>query len=408
MRNKVGSVFFILLLAAIISAINNIILARLLPKDEMGVYSLVITLVGLITVIAVWGQGDAFVRFFSNNNPSEYNWKRTYFNTIGISALLLIFSVLVAKEIYLLEKYVLLVIALAALFLISTELLSTMVRARKKYNIAIITQRGFAFLFFFCLIILYVIKMINLTTILFFYLISILFIAIFLFFYVPLKIPKGSSKLPLTMRYDGLLFWGLNISSVTMLSVDKLIIGKSLSYSHLAVYATVTVVMALFDLVSRALGFVFVPHFAGLKSIKLSKYVPQIALLSLIISFFYLFGGKYLVHFLYSGKYDEGIPLISIFVVIGVCKVMYTIPSSIIGGRLEQKALKEFFYVNMINVLLNVVIVYWFVQKWQLTGAAIGTSIIWMLRTSWGYFILYKYMYGSSKLSLKSEISALG
>ena len=149
MRNKVGSVFFILLLAAIISAVNNIILARILPKEEMGMYSLIITLVGLITLIAIWGQENAFLRFFSNNNPSEYNWKRTYFNTIGISAILVILSVFVAKEIYLLGRYVSLVIVLAVLFLISTELLSTMLRAHKKYNVAIITQKGFKFLFFF-------------------------------------------------------------------------------------------------------------------------------------------------------------------------------------------------------------------------------------------------------------------
>ena len=104
--------------------------------------------------------------------------------------------------------------------------------------------------------------------------------------------------------------------------------------------------------------------------------------------------------FLYEGRYDEGAYLILPFALSGVAKLFYSVPSSVIGGRLPRPALRQFLWFNLAAVVVNIVLDIIMIRAMGLMGAAIATAIAWSLRLAGGYIILAR---NRSLLDVRAE-----
>ena len=175
-----------------------------------------------------------------------------------------------------------------------------------------------------------------------------------------------------------------------MLSIDKLFIAKLVSIEAIAVYFTTFTLLRIYELAYQAVEYILLPHSNKLKSIKLKRIISYIIILSTAITVFYLIAGEYLLDVLFDGKYNSGKILIPVFCGIGIFRLLYIIPSSIISGRLKEFCLKQLFFSNSFLVIVNIVLAYIFILKYGLLGAAAATLITWILRSLAAYLILYK------------------
>jgi O-antigen/teichoic acid export membrane protein len=176
-----------------------------------------------------------------------------------------------------------------------------------------------------------------------------------------------------------------------MVSIDKLIIGKMMTYADLAVFASVFAVMRGFDFLFYSISHVLMPRVNVVRRLELRKYNLLIAALAAVVLAGYLILGDEVVHLLYKGRYDEGSYLILPFALSGVAKLFYSVPSSVIGGRLSRPALKRFLWFNLFAVAVNVVLAIALIGAMGLAGAAVATAIAWTLRLAGGYIIMWRH-----------------
>ena len=101
--------------------------------------------------------------------------------------------------------------------------------------------------------------------------------------------------------------------------------------------------------------------------------------------------GRDVVDFLYQGRYNEGTYLILPFALSGIAKLFYSVPSSVIGGRLPRPALKQFMWFNLGAVVLHIALDVIMIRAMGLLGAAIATAIAWGLRLAGGYVIIARH-----------------
>ncbi|MFQ5677186.1 MAG: oligosaccharide flippase family protein, partial [bacterium] len=74
MLKRISNVFLILVMTVGFGFFKNILMARELSKSDFGLFNLIMTLVGLIYPLAMLGQQNTLVRFFSKYTPDEYDW----------------------------------------------------------------------------------------------------------------------------------------------------------------------------------------------------------------------------------------------------------------------------------------------------------------------------------------------
>ena len=102
---------------------------------------------------------------------------------------------------------------------------------------------------------------------------------------------------------------------------------------------------------------VLMPRVNVVEKLDLRRFNLPIAGLAAIVAAGYLIFGDEVVSLLYKGRYDEGAYLILPFALSGVIKLFYSVPSSVIGGRLPRSALKHFMWLNLAGMGVNVALV---------------------------------------------------
>jgi O-antigen/teichoic acid export membrane protein len=388
---KAAKVGFIMGSASLCTFLSNVLIARWLDKPEMGTYSLIVSLVMLFGSISLLGRSNALARFFSKNPIGKYRWKSELSRFLPLCLAVILVLGIGVRYIYHLSFLYLSIITVSTLVFVFIQLISAgLLRSQKEYTLAVFSQKGFILLFVISLVVLKILGLSSLRHILIFYALSLLLFGFLNLGLILSRFSSGSEKIPPVFRNESYLFWGINISLIAIKTLDRLFIGKLISYDELAVYVAVFTVTGLYELVSMSLGYVLLPHFGRTRSIRLTKYIVQGFLLAVLISGVYLIWGEKIIHLVYSGRYDQGSPIIIFFILAGICKILYAIPSSMIGGRLDKKALRLTFFFNTSNVALHIGFLLWFISRWGLRGAALATFCIWLLRTLQGYFILYR------------------
>ena len=210
------------------------------------------------------------------------------------------------------------------------------------------------------------------------------------------RFENGAEPLPRNVVQEGLILFLITVSYVILGQVDQFFIAKMLGYEALAGYSVIITITRGFDLVAMALWFVLMPHYAKgvvrpIKSdaMKAGMVAMALALLHIV--------RRMAVAFLFRGKFDGSVFLIGFFIVIGICKVLYAIPSGIIGGRLSQEYLKVFLLASLVGIAINISGNYFLIPLWGLAGSATATMVSWILRVGFSYWLVYKEKTGHKR-----------
>lgn len=388
---RVGRVFAVVLLGAALQLVTQTLLARTLPKTEVGLISLLLGALPILSTLSMAGQGASIVRFLSRGDRGAYDTLAHVRRVFAIVLPLGVVASLAGAGFYGLGWGLALVLVALVVSQNVATTVSSVMRAEHRYELAMTTVRLPAMVAAVVLLALKLAGALTYTTAL-----VTLGVAFALSGLLLAVLRSGADRsrgkpVPRSVVREGVFLLGLNLSFALMVSVDKLVIGKMLPYDQLAVYASIFAVMRGFDFLFYSISYVLMPRVNVLKRLELRRYNLMIAGLAVVVTAAYLLVGENVVSLLYAGGYDEGANLILPFALSGIAKLFYSVPSSVIGGRLPRPALKQFLWFNLAGVVLNIVLDVIMIRAMGLIGAAIATAIAWGLRLAGGYIIIARH-----------------
>ncbi|MFQ5823190.1 MAG: oligosaccharide flippase family protein [bacterium] len=389
MISRVRNVFIISSFGVLGGFIKNILLARELSKDELGLFSLLMAVVGFVYPLTLLGQQNAIVRFMANKEFSKYNWPKQFWRVLILSLVLTCGAVAIFTPIYNLGILAIIFLLFTTFSSGGTDLLAAIFRAQRKYELSMFTFRLLSLFLPVVVFLLLITKLFTFKNILIFFAVFYLLSPIIMIGVTRKKLLVGTEEIPKLVWKDGLFFWGSDLSLLIIFSVDRFFIPKLLSYEALGEYFAIYSIMRLFDLVLKSLEFVMMPHVKKSPKIRLGWLLGWSLSIGLILSTAYLVFGNLLVSVLFKGKYDSTTFLIPFFCILGVIRLLHVIPYSVIGGLLNQERLRQMFYVNIITVVLCVVLSFILIKSFGLLGAVISSIIIWILKTVAGFGIMF-------------------
>ena len=389
--HRVARVFLIVLVGAALQLLVQTVFARALPKDEVGLISLVLGALPLLSTITILGQDSSIVRFLSRSASGSHDIRGYVGRVVGVSApsgALVGFAAALYYDLPTLA-------AAAAILLVASQntitLVTSVARGRHLYERAMAGARLPFALAAVALVLIWAFDALTLTVGLWTLIGAFLLSGVLCSSWSLTGLAPGAVRVPRSVIQEGLLFFGLSLSFSVMTAADKLVIGRLMTLEDLAVYATVFAVMRAFDFTFYAIGYVLMPRVNALGRVPLGRLNAWIAGIAVLMTAGYLLLGDDVVRLLYAGRYDAGSYLILPFALSGVLKLFYSVPSSVIGGRLPRAALRTFLWFNIGGMVLNVALDIVLIGYMGLLGAAVATAIAWGIRLAGGYVILARF-----------------
>ncbi len=402
LKKKISRVFLIITGIAALQIIGTIIIGRNLTKSDMGLWRLLLNIAELSSLISLLGLDQSFVRFFSSPKASfaEYDWKAFLRKYFFISFSITVLVNIIACRIYQLGALALLFTTITASMVALIFIFSSFLRAMQKYEVAIFFNRMNFVLFFIFLMFIFIGKNISLLNLFVFYAVATVAANLSIIYYTFKKIPCGRKPIPLSIIKNGAYYFLSGVSIILMPQAGPFIIAKALSLKDLAVYTVTLSIMRIFEFIQDSCYHVLAPHLNARKPGSTKKIFSFLIFIAIITGVFYALFGKILLNFLFNGLYNEGFKLIPIFILIGIIRLLYSFPASIIGGRSSEGALKKqtigMAIVSALNIILGLILI----PKWGLEGAAIASLISWLLLFVMTLFITKRYFLNENDYEL--------
>jgi O-antigen/teichoic acid export membrane protein len=388
---RVGRVLSIVVLGALLGILTQTLLARTLPKLEVGVISLLLGALPLLSSISLLGQDAATVRFVSRSEAGRYD-TRSHVRRVLLLVLPLGAAVgLVGARFYSLAGLAALAVVVLVISQNSIAVTTSIPRARHRYERAMIGRWLPQIATGVGLAVLFALRLITFDTALIAIIIAFASTALVYTAWQLRAGDSGAEPVPTAVVREGLFLFGITVSFSVMVALDKVVIGKMLPYSDLAVYATIFAVMKGFDFIFYSITYVLMPRVNTWESVNVGRLTASIGAVALVVAAVYLFLGDDVVRLLFAGRYDQGIYLIAPFALSGVLKLFYSVPSSIIGGRFPRAALRDFLWFNLAGIAVNVALDIALIRAMGLLGAAVATAIAWGIRVAGGYVVIARH-----------------
>ncbi|MDP2923942.1 MAG: oligosaccharide flippase family protein [Candidatus Omnitrophota bacterium] len=387
LKKKVSSVLLILVVAAAAELLTNVVLGRNLSPYSFGRFKFINTVVIMVSTLLLFGQNASIIRTLSKDDFAKYNWRKFINSCLLFSSFIGIIAVLSIGYFYKLYKETIFVY-IGLMCAIGIEYSSSLLRSRNSYAYAMFFSKLSSISFFAIIaVILYVVRTTDLYLILTGYALAFL-----LTFSIGIsstrKFENGKEEFPISTIKAGLILFLITASFTIMTQIDQFFIAKMLGYDKLAHYTVIITITRGFDLIATSLWFVLMPHYAKDYSRSIKTDSIKVTLIGILVSIFYLFFGGFLLHFLFKGKFDSSFYLIKFFIIIGFARVVYSIPSGIIGGRLKSRYLGIFLISCLAGILINIAGNYFLIPRFGLNGSAFSTMASWIFRVLAAYLVV--------------------
>jgi len=385
---RIGRVLAIVVFGAALQVLAQTALARALPKSEVGIISLILGALPILSTLSLLGQDAATVRFLSRPGGHAFDArahvKRVLLLVLPLGAI----AGAAGAAFYGLPGAAAAAVVVLVVSQNAIALATSVPRARHEYERAMAGRWLPLIIIGVSYITLFASHSLSYGAALVTIVVSFGAAALLYTTWQLRASEPGRERVPAGVMREGFFLFGITVSFSLMVSLDKMVIGKMLPYSELAVYATVFSIMKAFDFIFYSLTYVLMPRVNVWEKVNLRRLNIGIAGVAAIVTTGYLLFGDDVVHILFAGRYDAGIVLIGPFVLAGILKLFYAVPSSVVGGRLPREALKGFLWFNLGAIVLNVALDIAFINLWGLVGAAIATAIAWAIRLLGGYIII--------------------
>ncbi len=367
------------------------IVAKQYSKDSFGLFSYYHSLLNLAVSVAGFGYINSVTRHVSRKKD-HYQPKAILITGVfiysGINLMYVIFCY------YFGELSALMSLQLffgSTLLFIITIINDGILRANENFAYASFGLKGIHLAY--CILLLFFsmyhfFPSINMLT--FFHNILLLFLLGFSFWALSKANIFGQYHPDKALFVDSKYFWISSITTALAKYFDQIIIG-AIDLSLLGDYKAVLTIFGGYEFISLSLSFVLLPHLNRQKEQSLMSTHFLVFFIAIAVSLGYLVFTKPVLTILYGNKYLVSDIYIYFLVLIGFLKILYILPSSLIGGKLSTLALRSHFFVSIVNSIVYVILLSLLVASYQVTGVLIATFIHWFLRYISTMIICKKY-----------------
>jgi O-antigen/teichoic acid export membrane protein len=407
-----GATFITLAIASILAFFYKLILARTYGPSEYGLFEMLVTILGIITIIGAFGLNGGLNRFIPLYKDKKNEYIKGYITTVFTiqtitsilaSILLIVFAKNITSFFNFPEIFtkMLYIIAIIIPFRIFNSVFVLILMAYKKVLLAkigmdvihkIVLILGALILLIFNLPIFYIVYVLLLS-----YIIPLIY---YLFLIIPLskkfKTKTKKYEFKRWFKYSIPLFFA-GILGFLLNWTDNFVIAKFLTQEDLGIYGISFSIALYLFMGSRLFGGIFMPIMTKYyeENKKEFKKIFQTirnwtVLFSLAIgSIFILYSEKVLL-FLFGREYIDGSYSLKILAIFFLLANYFYFSSHLL--LLEEKS-KKIFYGDLVTLILNLIITIYLVNTIGIIGAAIGTGF--------SYLIIRFYFHLESKKQIK-------
>lgn len=392
-QRRVLNLVVINLLVAGLGFFRNTIIRNRLVKADVGVYSLIFAfLIGYVSHTIIFGQDLSILRHLSTRRAlARYNWKRVIDRTLLIGLLLLLPLLAVFKVVSAVDSLIVTLTGCVVYSVAVTTLSSAILRSQGRYELSRLMEQSPLITLGILTGLLFVVGRIGLYPLFYSYALISPVVATIVFPYVRRTVPCGSEESLPGFVGDGILLAFLNFLCALIASIDQFFIARMLSYEHLAVYSSVLYVFFLVTLMSSSIRYVLIAHAASAQTVRIGTYLLQVSLLGVLVFALYNLLGRYFVHFLYAGRYDDGLFLIPLFSMVAFLRIYHAVPDAIMSGRSERDVLWLNVKVTLLALLLGAIACPVLIIHWSLAGAAMALVLTYLVRAVGISYLLVKH-----------------
>lgn len=369
----------------------NLILARVLPTTEYGLFTLVIALINLSFALAPAGVDGMVNRHRLDAGP------RLLRRTLEAGLIVGVGFVLIAEIGYHMSVPLILVVFLSTLAGGAMLVAGAQFQSEQRYGISLsLSQSPNLFLILAALaVVASGVRAVWLPLAI----CALGFILAAIFGWWVLlreraRKPVGASSFPWT---EALSFAGLNAAGLLLVQLDRLIIPHVLPIHELATFGVLAAIAgSLFRVLSMGVGYTLVPRLRAAESVleRRRLVAHEATLVSAIVV-----GGSMAIWFLtpwiersfLAGKYHLSGSLLLAAIVSGVTKIMNSFTKSVVAALATPAELSS---VNLLGwVSVGVAVVAALVgAHWGLAGVMYGVALGWFTRGLTAFYLTLRYL----------------
>ena len=386
---KFASTGLLNILLTLLQFICVVWLGRELSEGDYGKVHLVLATIPVIAAFAMGGQGSAAARFFSGRDYQKFGWRQYTFKVaLGVTTVSVFAGlILLGSSTY--GVVGALVCAFGAIgFGVSQVFSAGLIRAFGRPVRAVIFTRAWVVCFISGLVL---IPWTDASSVIWILMGSHLAGGVAGGIYLLSQFSSGRQSTGSDVWRDGFWFWFINIAMIATRHIDRIILAGILSLSTLGAYGGLVTMMAGFDVLSLTVGFLLLPVFAKDRVIELRRRLIEVGFLTAVGVVGYLSLGPWLLNLLYDGRFDDMAQIIPILCLAGIAKAFYSVPSSLLGGRLKRAALREFSLWNIALLVVSIAATAYLGLLFGVVGIAWGTVIAWSARLLLATWLAFKY-----------------
>jgi len=381
----------------------NLILARMLPTTEYGLFTLVIALSNLGYSLAPAGVDGIVNRRHLDPGPELLR------RTLGASLLVGVIFVVVAELGYHMSPLMLAVLFVSTVAGGAMAVAGAQFQSERRYGISLaLTQSPNLFLLIAALAVIatnerlarlpLVISGVG-------FLVAALYGWTILFQERSTK-PRGDTSFPWT---EAFAFAGLNAAGLLLIQLDRLIIPHVLPLHDLATYGVLAAIAgSLFRVLQMGVGYTLLPRLRAAGSvIERRRLIAHEAKLVVAL----VVAGSVVIwlvtpaieRWFLEGKYHLGASLLLAAVISGVAKIMNAFTKSTVTALATPGELSAVNVLGWVSVALAIPAAV-FGARWGLAGVIYGVGFGWMLRAVTALYVTLRHL----KLPASVPIAAPG
>ena len=207
-----------------------------------------------------------------------------------------------------------------------------------------------------------------------------------------IQVGKNSVRLKKIFDYGSTLFV-INIITILMTQMDKLIVSMTLGTVSVGIYTGVSLVaLTVFNLAGTTIGNVLMPHLAQGKRIQLIEFLLYFFIIPVFLIIFAFLSIEQLNTILFDGKYSGFNQLLQLSIVLGLMQYYHNLIEFSLGGLSSERSLKLFLGTILFSLLLLFVLSFILVAKHGLVGIIMGCIVAWLFRNFVGAILLGKIL----------------
>lgn len=391
--HHIGGASILVILGSLASFGANVLLGRNLSQEDFGIFSLFRSVMLYLPTFAFIGFGNAMIRFARDNELSITNWKKPLrkINLIGVGVLLAAAGVI--QWIYPFSLMEAVFIGIAAWLMARVLVTNSLLRIMGKMVLGQFTSLVWRYIFFVTLLatISWSEASIDRVLLLFFLSFGVMFIAARL---IERGIPVGSESIALKKIISyGSTFFVINIFTILMTQMDKLIISTTLGTLSVGIYTGVSLVaLTAFNLAGSTIGYILMPHFSRERKIPVLEFLFYFFIIPGLILVLAFYSLEQVNTVLFDGKYSGINQLLRLSIILGVMQYYHNLIEFSLGGLSSKKSLKIFLGSILISLLILFSLSFMLVNHYGLAGIIMGCIAAWMFRNLVGAWMLGKIL----------------